>query len=380
MKIKNKENKLKVMSILGTRPEIIRLSRVLVKLKKYTNHIFVYTGQSYDYELSDIFFKELGLKKPNYYLNVKADTIGKQIAKIISKSEEVIKKEMPDALLILGDTNSTLSAIVAKRFKIPIFHMEAGNRCFDENVPEEINRKIIDHISDINLPYTEHSKHYLILEGIPPNYIFVTGSPLTEVLTYYQNKIKASKILEKLNLKKSQYFLVSIHREENIENEKSFSKIIEALNGAAKIYKLPLIVTTHPRTRKQLKKGFVRSHRLIKYYKPFGFFDYVTLEKNALCVISDSGTIQEESAILNFPAVQIRNSSERPEAFDAGTIILTGLDKDIILQSISIAIKQSKEGEKFDFPPAYKNTNVSNKVLRIIIGFSKIIKRKKYFW
>lgn len=365
------------MTILGTRPEIIRLSRVISKLDKYTNHIFVYTGQSYDYELSDIFFKELELRKPNYYLNVKADTIGKQIANIISKSEEVIKKEIPDALLVLGDTNSTLSAIVAKRYKIPIFHMEAGNRCFDENVPEEINRRIVDHISDINLPYSENARLYLIREGIHPGTIYVIGSPMVEVLVHYKEKIDSSRILKDLKLSKNKYFIASIHREENIDNKELLGKLIDSLNAVVERYKLPIILSAHPRTAQNLDKHKVKAHNLINFHKPFGYFDYIYLQKNAFCVLSDSGTILEESSILQFPAIQVRNSSERPEAYDEGVAILSGLDKDIILQSIEVITKQFALGEKFNIPVNYRDKNVSSKVLRLIIGLTKIVQKRR---
>lgn len=373
---KETAKKTKVMTIFGTRPEIIRLSRIFSKLDKYVHHLMVHTGQSYDYEMNKIFFDELQLRKPDYFLDVKAETLGKQIANIIFRSEEVIKKELPDAILILGDTNSALSAIVAKRFKIPIFHMEAGNRCFDDNVPEETNRKIADHISDINLPYTENSRRYLIQEGIHPGTIFVTGSPLAEVLSYYEKKIEAASILKELNLKKKGYFLVSAHREENVTNKKKLDSLVRSLNFLAGEYKKPLIFSVHPRTRICLKENNINIHRLIKFHKPFGYFDYVNLQKNAFCVLSDSGTIQEESGILKFPAIQIRNSSERPEAFDAGIIILSGLKKESIAQAIDIVVSQSEANEKFVIPESYKDTNVSSKVLRIIISFLEQAKNK----
>lgn len=372
-----KSDKIKVMSILGTRPEIIRLSCVLKKLDQYTDHILVYTGQSYSYELSQIFFKELEIKKPKYFLDVKDETLGGQIGKIISKSEKVLKKENPDAVLILGDTNSALSAIMAKRQKIPIFHMEAGNRCFDENVPEELNRKIVDHISDINLPYTENGRRYLISEGIQPGKIFVTGSPMREVLEYFKDKINASKILEKLNLAKNEYFLASIHREENVDSHDSLIKLIDSLNNLAKHYSKPIIISTHPRTEKRLKEFKIKTNSRLQLLKPFGFFDYVYLQKNAFCVLSDSGTVPEESAILRFPAVQLRNSSERPEAFDAGTIILSGLDKDNILFSVEIVTSQIIE-ENTRIPYDYMDSNISTKVLKLIVGLARRIKKITY--
>lgn len=375
---KVKTDKLKVITIFGTRPEIIRLSRVFARLDQYTNHIMVHTGQSYDYELNKIFFDDLQIRKPDYFLEVKAESVGKQIANIISKSEEVLRKEKPDAVAILGDTNSVLASIVAKRMKIPIFHMEAGNRCFDENVPEEINRRIVDHISDINFPYSENARRYLMREGIHPGSIFVTGSPMAEVLQHYGRKINGSKILKKLNLKNKGYFVASIHREENVDMEKSFSALIDSLNAVASAYKMPIIVSTHPRTANKLKEYDLKIDRLINFHKPLGYFDYVNLQKNAFCVLSDSGTIPEESSILGFCAVQIRNNSERPEAYDEGVLILSGLDKNIILQAIEVVTKQAKEGIEFEIPKDYKNTNFSCKVLRHIIGLTKIIAKRKF--
>lgn len=369
--------KLKIMIIFGTRPEIIRLSCIFAKFSQYLDLVTVHTGQSYDYEMSKIFFEDLGIKKPDYFLEVKSETLGGQIANIIAKSEVVLKKETPDALLVLGDTNSALSSIVAKRLKIPVFHMEAGNRCFDENVPEEINRNIVDHISDINLPYSENARLYLIREGIHPGAIYVTGSPMAEVLAYYKKQIDQSEISKKLNLSKSNYFVASIHREENIETGESLAIIIDSLNAVAQKYQMPIIVSTHPRTQKRLEKYGLKAHRLINFHKPLGYFDYVNLQKNAFCVLSDSGTILEESSILQFPAVQVRNSSERPEAYDEGAAILSGLDKDIILQSIEIVTKQFALGERFSAPKNYRDINVSSKVLRLVVGLSRIIQKRR---
>jgi len=374
-----KNQKLKVMTIFGTRPEIIRLSRIFAKLDQYVNHIMVHTGQSYDYEMDKIFFENLKIRKPDYFLEVKSETLAGQIAKIIEKSEEVLRKEMPDAVLILGDTNSSLAAIVAKRMKIPIFHMEAGNRCFDENVPEEINRRIIDHISDINLPYSENARLYLIREGIHPGTIYVTGSPMAEIWEFYKKDVEQSQILKELNLEKGKYFLASIHREENVESKESLTQLIDALNAIAETYKMPIIMSTHPRTAKKISEYKLKANRLINFHKPFGYLDYVKLEKNAFCVLSDSGTIQEESSILGFPAIQVRNSSERPEAFDEGVLILSGLNKDIILQAIEITTKQVAAGEKFNIPRNYQDTNVSSKVLRLIVGLAKIVQKKRDF-
>jgi len=288
-----KHNKLKVMTIFGTRPEIIRLSRLFAKLDQYVNHIMIHTGQSYDYEMDKIFFENLKIRQPDYFLEVKSETLGGQIAKIIEKSEEVLKKEMPDAVLILGDTNSSLAAIVAKRMKIPIFHMEAGNRCFDENVPEEINRRIIDHISNINLPYSENARLYLIQEGIYPGTIYVTGSPMAEIWEFYKKDIEQSQILKELNLEKNKYFLASIHREENVESKELLTKLIDALNAVAETYQMPIIMSTHPRTRARLEEYRLKAHELINFHKPLGYFDYNNLQLNAFCVLSDSGTIQE---------------------------------------------------------------------------------------
>jgi len=372
-----KIKKLKVMTIFGTRPEIIRLSRIFVKLDQYVNHIMVHTGQSYDYEMNQVFFDNLKVRKPDYFLEVKSETLGGQIAKIIEKSEEVLKKEMPDAVLILGDTNSALAGIIAKRMKIPIFHMEAGNRCFDENVPEEINRKIIDHISDINLPYSENARLYLIREGIHPGAVFVTGSPMAEILDFYKKDVEKSQILKKLKLKKGKYFVASIHREENVESKGFLAKLIDSLNAVAETYNLPIIVSVHPRTEKRLNEYKLKTDKLINFHKPFDYFDYNNLQLNAFCVLSDSGTILEESSIMGFPAIQTRVSSERPEGFDEGVLILSGLDKDIILQAIDITTKQVVAGEKFNVPRNYRDTNVSSKVLRLVVGLTKIIQDKK---
>lgn len=375
--MKKTKSVLKIMTIFGTRPEIIRMSRVFKKLDQFVDHIMVHTGQSFDYEMNQVFFENLEVRKPDYFLDVKSESLGGQIANIILKSEEVFKKEKPDALLLLGDTNSALSTIVAKRMKIPIFHLEAGNRSFDENVPEEINRRIVDHISDLNFPYSENARLNLIREGIHPGKMFITGSPLAEILEHNKESIAKSDILDTLKLEPKKYFLVSIHREENVDSEKQLKTLIEILNGVAENYNFPLIVTTHPRTRKRLDEHKFTPHKLINFCKPFGFFDYVTLQKNAYCVLSDSGTIQEECSNLNFPAIQVRNSSERPEAFDEGVTILTGLDKEIVLKSIEVVTQQHVEGVKFNIPLAYKDTNFSSKVLRHIIGLTKITQKRR---
>src|SRR3989344_4857684 len=368
MKKENKKSlkKLKVMTIFGTRPEIIKLSRLFAKLDQFVNHIMVHTGQSYDYEMNQVFFDDLKIRKPDYFLEVKAETLGEQIAKIIEKSEEFLKKEMPDAVLILGDTNSSLAAVIAKRMRIPIFHMEAGNRSFDENVPEEINRRIVDHISDINLPYSENARFYLMREGIHPGTIFVTGSPMAEIWEAYKNDVQKSLILKELNLKKRKYFVASIHREENVESRESLTKLIDSLNAVAETYKMPIIMSTHPRTAKRLAEHKFKVDKLINFHKPLGYFDYNKLQKNAFCVLSDSGTIHEEAAILKMPAVQLRVSQERPEAFDEGVAVLSGHDTNMILHSIHLVTDQVKRGIVFNVPAAYSKTNVSDKVVRLL--------------
>ena len=339
-------NKLKVMTFIGTRPEIIRLSRTMVRLDEFTDQVIVHTGQNYDYELNEIFFKDLELRKPDYFLEVDTSSLEASVGDIIKKSGEVLRKENPDAVLVLGDTNSCLSAYMAKRLHIPVFHMEAGNRCFDFNVPEEINRRIIDHIADFNLVYTEHARRHLISEGLPQRRIYLTGSPMKEVLDHYLPKIKQSAALESLSLKKGKYFLVSVHREENVDNQENLYKILSILNKLAEEYKLPVIVSTHPRTRKRLELiTDMKPVETIQFLKPFGFLDYIFLQMNALCVVSDSGTISEESSILNFPAISLRQSMERPEAQDAGTIILTGFDQTAVLNSIQLVIKEFEKSD-----------------------------------
>lgn len=369
--------KLKVITIVGTRPELIRLSRVIPKMDEYFNHIFVYTKQSYDYELSDIFFKELILRKPDYLLDVKSETLGGQIANIIEQTEEVILKEKPDAFLVLGDTNSALSSINAKRLHIPIFHMEAGNRCFDDNVPEEVNRRIVDHISDYNLAYTEHARRYLIAEGIDPQTIFVTGSPYAEIFPHFKKEIDSSGILKDLNVFPQKYFLISCHREENVDNEENLRELFSSFEYLVDIYNLPIIVSLHPRTKKRLEEEKIKVNALVRLAKPFGYFEYNKLQQNAYCVLSDSGSIQEESAILEFKAVQIRVSTERPEAFDSGSIILTGFNKDTIVNAVNLAIKQEEKGEALVLPRDYQDRNVSTKIVKLIMGLGSIRKYHK---
>jgi UDP-N-acetylglucosamine 2-epimerase len=361
--------KLKVMTIVGTRPEIIRLSRTMALLDQFTNHIIAHTGQNYDYELNEIFFKDLELRKPDYFFNIDTSSLGSAVGDIIKKSEEILKKEKPDALLVLGDTNSCISAYMAKRMHIPIFHMEAGNRCFDFNVPEEINRRIIDHIADFNLVYTEHARRHLISEGLPHRRIYLTGSPMNEVLNYYLPKIKKSKILKNLLLKAKGYFVVSVHREENVDNPKNLKKILSVLKTLRKIYNYPIVVSTHPRTRKQLEKlKALKNDKNIKFNKPFGFIDYINLQMNSACTISDSGTISEESAILSFPAISLRESMEIPEAQDAGSIILTGFDENVVLNSINAIINQVGKNQRVDPPLEYNVENTSWRVLNLILG------------
>jgi UDP-N-acetyl-L-fucosamine synthase len=370
--------KLKVMTIVGTRPEIIRLSETIKACDKYFNHILVHTGQNWDYTLNQVFFEELGLREPDYYLNAAGSNLGETMGNIISKSYEVLQKEMPDALLILGDTNSCLSAIPAKRLKIPIFHMEAGNRCFDQNVPEEINRKIVDHISDINLPYTEHSRRYLLSEGIRKEHIFVTGSPMTEVLHKNMEKIQNSKVLEELGLEPGKYILVSAHREENIDIEKNFFSLMNALNSIAEKYQLPIIYSTHPRSWKRIEERGFKFHPLVRQLRPFGFFDYNKLQLNAFCVLSDSGTLSEESAILGFPAVLIRTSTERPEVLDKGTVVIGGITERDIVQAVELSRAMWENREKTALASDYMDDNVSVKVVKIIQSYSKIV--NEFIW
>lgn len=368
-------NKLKVMVVVGTRPEIIRLSEVIKACDKYFNLVLVHTGQNYDYTLNEIFFEELKLRKPDYFLNSPGKHLGETIGNIISKSYEVIKEEKPDALLVLGDTNSCLTAYSAKRLKVPIFHMEAGNRCFDFNVPEEINRRIVDHVSDVNLAYTENARRYLINEGIKNDFLYVTGSPMNEVIMKNINSIESSDVLKKLNLKEKDYFVVSAHREENIDIDSNFEKLVESLNAVAETYKKPIIFSTHPRTRKRIEEKNIKFNKLIVNLEPLGLFDYVNLQKNSYCTLSDSGTIPEEASILNFPAVSIRTSTERPEALDAGSIILGGISKDNMLSAIKIAVDSHIDGRKNPVKD-YQDINVSLKVVNIIQSYYDIVNNR----
>lgn len=369
--------KIKLATILGTRPEIIRLAECIKLCDQYFDHLLIHTGQNYDYELNEIFFEDLNLRKPDYFLNVAGNHLGETIGNVISKSYEILSAENPDAILVLGDTNSVLSTIAAKRLKIPIFHMESGNRCFDQNVPEEINRKISDHISDINLTYTEHSRRYLLSEGFRKDHVFVTGSPLFEVLKKNESKIAESKVMETLGLVKEGYIVVSAHREENIDVKNHFEILTESLNGVADKYQMPIIFSTHPRTKKRIETSNIALNPLIRNVAPLGFFDYVKLQQNAYVVLSDSGTISEESAMMKFPAVSIRTSTERPEAVDAGTIVLGGITLDSMLNSIEIT-KGLAIDESSQLPWEYQVTNTSERIVKIIQSYTPIV--NKVIW
>lgn len=366
--------KIKVMTVVGTRPEIIRLSRVIAKLDQYTDHILVHTGQNYDYELNEIFFKDLGVRKPDYFLDAAGVSAAETIGQVIIKADQVLDKEKPESLLILGDTNSSLSAIPAKRRKIPIFHMEAGNRCFDQRVPEEINRKIVDHISDINLTYSSIARDYLLREGIPPERVIKTGSPMFEVLNHYTDSIDKSQILKQLGLAILNYYVVSAHREENIDSDINLSKLVTVLNGLAETYGKRVIVSTHPRTRKRVEG--IKFHKNVELLKPMGFFDYVYLQKNACAVLSDSGTITEESSILNFPALNIREAHERPEGMEEAAVMMTGLEIERIYQGLTI-LQMQKRGEDRSLRMVgdYSIRNVSEKVLRLIVSYTDYVNR-----
>ncbi|HAT4171271.1 non-hydrolyzing UDP-N-acetylglucosamine 2-epimerase [Clostridium perfringens] len=370
--------KLKVMTIVGTRPEIIRLAETIKKCDLYFEHILVHTGQNWDYTLNDVFFKELELREPNHFLGVVGNNLGETMGNIIAKSYEILVQEQPDALLILGDTNSCLSAIAAKRLKIPVFHMEAGNRCFDQNVPEEINRRIVDVTSDVNLAYTEHARRYLLSEGMRKEYTFVTGSPLPEVFARYMSKIDESDVLERLGLEKGKFILVSAHREENIDNDENFKSLTDALNAIAETYNMPVIYSTHPRSWKRIEEKGIKFHENIKQLKPFGFYDYNKLQKDSFCVLSDSGSLAEESNIMGFPAVSIRTSTERPEAVDKGSVILGGITFDSITQAIEVITKEKELGEELVKVHDYTDINVSTKVINIIQGYTSVI--NKFIW
>ena len=370
--------KLKVLTVVGTRPEIIRLSQVIKKLEESESieHILVHTGQNYDYELNEIFFKDFGIRKPDYFLNAAGKNATETIGQILINVDPVLEKENPDAFMVLGDTNSCLCAIPAKKRHIPIFHMEAGNRCFDQRVPEETNRKIVDHISDINMTYSSIAREYLLREGMPADRLIKTGSPMYEVLHAQMDKIEASDIIEKLELKPKEYFIVSSHREENVNSEKNFASLVSSLNLIAEEYQLPIIVSTHPRTRNVIEKSGVKFHKLIQLMKPMGFNDYVKLQKEAKAVLSDSGTISEESSILGFPALNLREAHERPEAMEEAAVMMVGMDIERIMQGLKI-LETQNVGEKRNMLEVFDYTipNVSDKVLRIIISYTNYIKQ-----
>jgi UDP-N-acetylglucosamine 2-epimerase len=381
----------KVMTIVGTRPEIIKLSRVMAELDKSVEHILVHTGQNYDFELNEIFFNDLGVKKPDFFLNAVGETTAETIGNILIKSDEIFAKINPDAVLLYGDTNSCLSVISAKKRQIPIFHMEAGNRCFDQRVPEELNRKIVDHLSDINMPLTEQARDYLIAEGIRPETVIKTGSCMKEILTFYKEKIDNCDVLERIQVKKGKYFIVSIHREENVDYPENLKKLVDSLNALAEKYNYPVIVSTHPRTQKRLDdiKNDLDLNPLVKYMKPMGFFDYIALQKNSCCVISDSGTLTEESSILNFPGIMIRMAHERPEGMDEGTVIMSGIERERVIESVNVVVNQFQTNPySTRIINDYNVENVSIKVVRIILSYIDFVNRtvwkkdtvKKHFY
>jgi UDP-N-acetylglucosamine 2-epimerase len=368
---------LKVMTIVGTRPELIKMSRVIAEFDRHTRHILVHTGQNYDFELNGIFFEDLGIRKPDYFLEAVGENAAQTIARVIEKSDAVLEKESPDAVMLYGDTNSCLAIIAAKRRKIPVFHMEAGNRCFDQRVPEELNRKLIDHLSDINLVLTEHARRYLIAEGIRPETIIKTGSHMREVLDCYMPKIRTSDVLQRLELTAGKFFLVSAHREENVDAPENLLSIADTLNALAERYQFPVIVSMHPRTRKRLdalELGNVSP--LIRFLKPFGFCDYVRLQMEALCILSDSGTITEEASLLNLPAITIRNAHERPEGMDVGTLIMSGLKKDRVLEAVEVVIEQHDRTQRVLNPVTdYEGGPVSKQVLRVVLSYVDYVNR-----
>ena len=368
-------SKLKLMTILGTRPEIIRLSEIIKKCDKYFEHILVHTGQNWDYTLNQIFFEDLELREPDYYLDAVGKNLGETIGNIIAKSYKVLSEVKPDALLVLGDTNSALSAISAKRLRIPIFHMEAGNRCFDENLPEETNRRIVDHIADVNLCYSEHARRYLNYEGVAKERTYVTGSPMAEVLTANIDKIKNSKILDQLSLEKNKYILLSAHREENIDIKDNFFALMNAVNAMTEYYDIPVIYSTHPRSEKFIGMRNFKFHPNVRNLKPFKFSDYNNLQINAFCVVSDSGTIPEEASYFKFPAVSIRTSTERPESMDKGNFIIGGISTDEVLQAVDLAVAMYKNGDLGVTTPDYADLNVSTKVIKIIQSYTGIVNR-----
>lgn len=368
---------LKVMTIVGTRPELIKMSRVIAELDQHTKHVLVHTGQNYDYELNQLFFEDLGIRKPDHFLEAVGDNAAQTIARVIEKADGVMESEKPDAVMLYGDTNSCLAVIAAKRRKIPVFHMEAGNRCFDQRVPEELNRKVLDHLSDINLVLTEHARRYLIAEGIRPETIIKTGSHMREVLDYYMPKIESSNVLKRMGLDKGRYFIVSAHREENVDSPQNLRDMLDTLNALADEYDIPVIVSTHPRTQKRLDAlDFGKLNPRVQFLKPFGFCDYVRLQIDALCVVSDSGTITEEGSLLNLPAITIRNAHERPEGMDVGTLIMAGLKKDRVLDAVRVIISQY-DGERRTTAPVadYETPNVSKQILRVVMSYTDYVNR-----
>ncbi len=365
------------MTIVGTRPELIKMSRVIAEFDQHTQHILVHTGQNYDYELNQVFFDDLGIRKPNHFLEAVGESAAQTIAQVIEKADGVMEAEKPDAVMLYGDTNSCLAVIAAKRRKIPVFHMEAGNRCFDQRVPEELNRKVLDHLSDINLVLTEHARRYLIAEGIRPETIIKTGSHMREVLDYYMPKIQSSDVLSRMGLDKGRYFIVSAHREENVDSPQNLRDMLDTLNALADEYDIPVIVSTHPRTQKRLDAlDFGKLNPRIQFLKPFGFCDYVRLQIDALCVVSDSGTITEEGSLLNLPAITIRNAHERPEGMDVGTLIMAGLKKDRVLDAVRVIISQY-DGERRTTAPVadYETPNVSKQILRVVMSYTDYVNR-----
>jgi UDP-N-acetylglucosamine 2-epimerase (non-hydrolysing) len=367
--------KLKLMTIVGTRPEIIKLSEVIKKSDKYFNHILVHTGQNYDYELNQVFFENLGIREPDFYLNIVGDNLGQTMGNVLAKSYEIMVQEQPDALLVLGDTNSCLSVISAKRLKIPIFHMEAGNRCFDENLPEEINRRIIDHTSDVNLCYTEHARNYLNWEGVSKERTYVVGSPMAEVLKVNKEKIDCSKVLDTLDLEKGKYILLSAHREENIDNDDNFMALMNAVNAMAENYNLPIIYSVHPRSKKFIEQRGFKFHTNVRSLQPFGFADYNNLQKNAFCVVSDSGTIAEEASYFKFPAISIRTSTERPEALDKGNMVIGSITTEQVLQAVDMVVEMNAHGDLGEDVPNYSDENVSTKVIKLIQSYTGIVNK-----
>ena len=368
---------LKVMTLVGTRPELIKMSRVIAEFDKCVDHVLVHSGQNYDYELNQVFFDDLGIRKPDYFLGAAGNTAAKTIAEVISKSDDVLEKVKPDAILFYGDTNTCLAVIAAKRHKIPVFHMEAGNRCFDQRVPEELNRKVLDHLSDINMVLTEHARRYLIAEGIRPETIIKTGSHMEEVLNYYMSKILASEVLEKESLEEGQFFIVSAHREENVDSPENLRDLLATLESLVETYQYPIIVSTHPRTRKRLEAlGESFDHPMIRFAKPFGLFDYIKLQMASFCILSDSGTITEEGSLLNLPAITIRNAHERPEGMDEGTLIMSGLKKERVLEAVKIVTSQHDRNERvFPVVKDYQTGPVSKQIVRIVLSYTDYINR-----